>query len=308
MILSSATLKQANQGFNVLFSKGAAAAVPIYPKIAMVVPSSGSQVVYPMWNQLPGMREWVGPRKAQNLVPSNYTIINKDFEETIAVQRNDFDDDNLGIYAPLIQGMGSQAMMHRDILVYNQLAGAFSTGVYKCFDGKAMCASNHTLGTRTFSNVGSAVLSASAFGTALAALFSAFDDKSNFYSIPTKFYLCVAPSNIGTAWEICKGGIVAQVFGSNTAAAGKDNAWQGVAEPVTIPLLELHPTYWFVIAEYAGLKPIILQVRKEPEFIALNNPDDPNVFYNKEYTYGVDDRKNVGWGPFTLIYGSTGGA
>lgn len=305
MIISSDTLRQANQSFNILFSKGAAEAKPVYPLLAMIVPSSGTLVRYPMWNKLPGMREWLGERKHQNLQPSDYAIVNKNYEETISVDRNDFDDDQLGIYAPLIQGMGNQALMHRDVLLYNLLAAAFSATTYPCFDGKAMCATNHTLGSRTWSNKGTAVLSPTAVGVAIAKLFSAFDDKNQLFSIPSKMKLCVAPSLIATAWEICKAKVV---LGDSTAGGSKDNAYQGILEPVIIPTLELHPTYWFVIAEYAGMKPIIMQIRKEPEFVANDNPEDPNVFNNRVYTYGVDDRKNVGWGPYTLIYGSTGGA
>lgn len=308
MIISSETLRQANQSFNVLFSKGMANANPIYPKIAVMIPSSGSQVVYPMWDNLPGMREWLGERKINNLQPGDYTIRNKSFEYTLAVKRTDYEDDNLGIYAPIIQGMGSQAIMHRDALLYTLLSNAFSATTYPCFDSKAMCATNHSLGGRTFSNKGTAVLSETAFAAGMAKLMTAFDNNDNMLTIPERYYLCVAPSNWQTAMQITKSSLVAEVFGSNTAAAGKENVWRGMAEPIVIPLLEKSPTYWFIIAEYAGMKPIIMQIRKEPEFVAKDNPDDDNVFYKGTFEYGVDDRKNVGWGPYTLIYGSTGGA
>ena len=52
------------------------------------------------------------------------------------------------------------------------------------------------------------------------------------------------------------------------------------------------------------LKPIILQVRKQPEFVAQDRPEDEAAFMRKKYRYGVDDRKNVGFGLWQLAYGS----
>ena len=44
------------------------------------------------------MREWIGDREIQNLSASDYTIKNKDYELTVGVDRNDIEDDTLGIY------------------------------------------------------------------------------------------------------------------------------------------------------------------------------------------------------------------
>jgi phage major head subunit gpT-like protein len=36
----------------------------------------------------------------------------------------------------------------------------------------------------------------------------------------------------------------------------------------------------------------------------MDKPDDENVFMRKKFRYGVDDRKNVGYGLWQLAYGS----
>ena len=36
----------------------------------------------------------------------------------------------------------------------------------------------------------------------------------------------------------------------------------------------------------------------------MDKPDDENVFMRKKFRYGVDDRKNVGYGLWQLGYGS----
>jgi phage major head subunit gpT-like protein len=63
-------------------------------------------------------------------------------------------------------------------------------------------------------------------------------------------------------------------------------------------------TPWFLMDLSWPIKPILLQVRKEPEFVAMDKPTDENVFMRKTFYYGVDDRKNVGFGLWQMAHGS----
>lgn len=61
---------------------------------------------------------------------------------------------------------------------------------------------------------------------------------------------------------------------------------------------------WFLMDLRRPIKPIILQIRKRPEFVALDNPENSETFMRKKFIYGIDDRKNVGFGLWQLCYGS----
>jgi phage major head subunit gpT-like protein len=61
---------------------------------------------------------------------------------------------------------------------------------------------------------------------------------------------------------------------------------------------------WFLMDLSRPLKPMIKQVRKKPEFVAMDAPTDENAFTKKQFRYGVDDRKNAGFGLWQLAYGS----
>jgi len=61
---------------------------------------------------------------------------------------------------------------------------------------------------------------------------------------------------------------------------------------------------WFLIDDSRALKPIIYQDREAPQFVAMDNPTDPNVFMNKKFVYGVDGRNNTGYGFWQFAYGS----
>lgn len=63
-------------------------------------------------------------------------------------------------------------------------------------------------------------------------------------------------------------------------------------------------TPWFLLDVRRAIKPIILQRRKDFEFVAKDKPSDDNVFFQKEFVYGADARGNCGFGFWQMAYGS----
>lgn len=63
-------------------------------------------------------------------------------------------------------------------------------------------------------------------------------------------------------------------------------------------------TPWFLIDDTRALKPLIFQEREKFQFVAKDDPKDDNVFMRKEYVYGVDGRRNVGFGFWQFAWGS----
>jgi phage major head subunit gpT-like protein len=63
-------------------------------------------------------------------------------------------------------------------------------------------------------------------------------------------------------------------------------------------------TAWFLLSTKRSLKPIIFQEREKPMFVAKDNPNDENVFRNKQFEYGTDGRWNVGYGFWQMAWGS----
>ncbi|PIE72287.1 MAG: hypothetical protein CSA20_08465 [Deltaproteobacteria bacterium] len=61
---------------------------------------------------------------------------------------------------------------------------------------------------------------------------------------------------------------------------------------------------WFLLDTRRPLKPLILQMRKKPQLVKKDDPKDDNVFTKGELIYGVDDRKNVGFGFWQMAFGS----
>lgn len=140
MIINSATLNALRVGFSTNFQGGLAMATSMAARIATEVPSSAKTEKYGWLGKIPNVREWIGDRLVQNLSESSYAIVNKHFELTIGVDRDDIADDTLGIYAPLFQEMGQSTGGHKDLLAYALLKAGFST---LCFDGQNYFDTDH---------------------------------------------------------------------------------------------------------------------------------------------------------------------
>ena len=126
MIVNSANLRTLYTGFSTAFQGGFTGVTPLYTRIAQTVPSSTRSNEYGWLGQIPRIREWIGDRVVQNLATQGYTIRNRTFESTIAVLRDDIDDDNLGIYSGIFQEFGRSSATFPDELVWALLLAGFA--------------------------------------------------------------------------------------------------------------------------------------------------------------------------------------
>lgn len=151
MIINQAALQAVYKSFKTIFSEAFQGVETLYQKVAMVVPSSVREETYAWLGAFPRMREWVGERHIRNLELHSYTIKNKDWEATIEVDRNDIEDDSIGVYRPIVAELGRSAAAHPDELVFTLLSQGFTT---PCYDGQYFFDTDHPVGSGTVSNHG----------------------------------------------------------------------------------------------------------------------------------------------------------
>lgn len=140
MIITTGNLRALYVAFNAAFASGLGAAESQYNRIATVVPSTTKTNEYGWLGKFPKMREWLGDRVVNGMEAHGYSIKNKDFELTVGVDRNDIDDDNLGIYTPMMQELGQAAAENPDELVFALLKAGPST---LCYDGQYFFDTDH---------------------------------------------------------------------------------------------------------------------------------------------------------------------
>ena len=140
MIINASAIASATRGFKAVFQRGFDSVAPMYAQVATTVPSSTLIEDYGWIGDIPGMREWVGDRQIHNLTQHEYSIRNKDFELTVGVDRNRFEDDQYGIFSPMMESLGYEARIHPDKLVFALLAAGFTTN---CYDGQYFFDTDH---------------------------------------------------------------------------------------------------------------------------------------------------------------------
>jgi len=140
MIITPQILAAARIGFQTIFQRAFDGAPSDFEKIAMIVNSSSKQETYGWLGQATGFRKWLGDRIIQNLKAHGYTIVNEAFENTVGVDRDDIEDDALGIYTPMFEQLGLDAKAHPNELVFNLLKGGFSS---TCYDGQYFFDTDH---------------------------------------------------------------------------------------------------------------------------------------------------------------------
>ena len=139
-ILNSATLDALFTGYRDDFQRVLEATPHDWRRVASLVPSSSKSNTYGWLGQFPVFREWVGDRVMNDIKAHGYEIVNKTWESTVGVSRDDVEDDNVAVYQPLFAEMGRAAASHPDELVFSLLAAGAST---ICYDGQNFFDTDH---------------------------------------------------------------------------------------------------------------------------------------------------------------------
>lgn len=299
MLVNKSTLSSVFVALNAAFNNAFAAAPSVWEKIAMKVPSTTGQNDYAWLSNFPRMRKWVGDKNVKALEAAKYSIVNDDFEATIEVDRNDIEDDTLGIYAPQAQMAGEAARQLPDEIVFDLINGAFAT---KCFDGQYFCDTDHDVAGASVSNKGTAVLTVSTLAAAVAS-YGAYRTAMRKFKDADGRPLNITPTVllVPPALE----DIALALMNSERLEDGKPNPYKGTAMVVCDARLT-SDTAWFLLDTTKAVKPFIYQERKAPVFVQQTDAQTDDVFNRKKFKFGAEARAAGGYGFWQTAFGSTG--
>lgn len=139
-IVTPALLNALFIGFRKEYEDAFAGTPSHYERISTVVPSTTESQLYSWMGQFPAFREWVGDRVVKSMQVHGYQIINKNWESTVGVEKPKIEDDQAGIYSPLMRMMGEAAKVHPDELIF-PLLKAGNANV--CYDGQYFFDTDH---------------------------------------------------------------------------------------------------------------------------------------------------------------------
>ena len=287
------------------FNNAFGAVESMWSQIAMKVPSTSGSNDYKWLSKFPKMQRWVGDKKIKSLEAFKYVVENEDFEATVEVDRNDIDDDNLGIYSTQAQAAGESSAQLPDELVFEAVNGAFA-GV--CFDGQFFCDTDHpvtnpaTGAKESVSNKGVVVLSAATQAAAIASLGAAATAMGSFKDDEGR-PLNVTPNVLLV--PVALRDVANTLYTADRLEDGKANLYKGMFKPVVSPRLT-SATAWFLLDTTKVIKPVVYQERKGPVFVSQTDPQSDDVFMRKMFKFGAEARAAAGYGFWQTCYGSTG--
>lgn len=299
LLINKSTLDSIFIGLKTVFNNALKAQTGTWQQTAMEVPSTGAAEDYAWLSRFPKMRKWIGEKFVKNLEAGKYTAVNEDWETTIAVKRNDIEDDRLGIYNTQAHMAGDSAAELPDIIVDGLKNGAFTnTGI----DGQYFYDTDHSVAGASVSNKLTTVLSSATPAAALAGYGAArtaimkFKDEEGMPLRLIPDTLEVPPALESVARKLLE----ADKLDDNSP-----NPYKGTARLIVNPALT-SDTAWFLHVTSKAVKPFIIQMRKRPEFVSQTSSENDDVFMKAEYKFGAEARATGVYGFWQLSVGSTG--
>jgi phage major head subunit gpT-like protein len=284
-----------------------------YQYYATEMPSNTERTVHSWLAQQGPLREWVGHRVIENVVTRDFTIINKDWERTIGLQKNKVADDTYGVFANVVDDLGVAARLWPDdVMTAVVEAGTTETG----FDGQYFFDTDHPVdiddaskGTYSNNLVGSqydlSLDPVGAYKKARQAGMKIVGEGGR--SLGITYDLLMVPADLEeAALRISTAAVVAQkitnVAGDqNVAAVAVDNLYRGAITVLVNPRLT-NQSVAYLLSTKRPIKPFIWQLRQPPNLVARTAETDPQVFDAKMLLYGVDARGNGSYSfPFLAV-------
>lgn len=307
LLVNKATLDSLFTGLKTIFNNTLKAMPGTWQATAMEVPSTGDGEDYAWLSRFPKMRKWVGDKFVKALAAGKFYKKNEDWETTIAVKRNDIEDDKTGIYRTQAMSAGESAGELRDIIVDDLKNNAFTE---ECMDGQYFYDTDHPQTTSdgvasSVSNKGTAALSCASqaaslasYGAARAAIM-AFNDSEGMPLRLVPDTLEVGPALESVARILCE---------KDKLTDNAPNPWQGTAKVLVNPAITSATQWMLHVTNKQSVKPFIIQMRKAPVFVQQVSEENDDVFNRAEYKFGAEARATGVYGFWQLSYGSTGAA
>jgi len=267
-----------------------------YQDISTLIPSDKDTEHYAWLGALPGVNEFLDERRVGDLKEYEYFIKNKTWESTISVDRAAIEDDQYGQLAIRAKQMGASGAQHLDLLTYGMLEGGF---VNPCFDGAAFFGP-HTQGGITQVNRAGDALSAASLQAAITKMMRFQDDQGRPMGvIPDK--LVVSPENFFEATVLLNSAFYPDLVTTASQELAM-NPLKGLLSLTVSPYLA-SPNNWYLLDTKRVVKAVILQMRKDFEFEALEQNSETG-FLKDVFYYGVRARYNAGYGDWRAAFGS----
>lgn len=300
MQVTTAALEAIYYEYNLRFQGGYSSAAIWWNKLCMLMPSTTRSERYAWMKKIPAFREWVGERQFNNVVGRSYEIFNKDWENSIEIDRNDIQDDRIGLFSPFMEMMGLQAARWPDHTMAPIIQAGSTTGL--AFDGHPFFDDDHPIdmdkpALGTYQNLFiNAPLSPDTVSAVRATMASYLGEDGKPMEVNPQL-LIVPPQLRDRAAQICSAEWFspAAAFGTISAGAPSQNVLKGMFDFVEVPQFANEPNVFYLADMSKPVKPFVWQLREPVKFVSVVDPASVPVFNSKKFQFGADSRGNGGY-------------
>lgn len=294
-------------GLQVAWQKAYTQSAVWYDGVSSVLPSSTELEQYGWMDKVSQLTQWIGPRTVNALPTRTRIITNLDWQRTDSIPRNKFLDDKFGLFTFSAQDMGQATAKVHDIQLtkiiqgpVTTFTGTAATGNPVAFDGVTFFNANHPVdidvGTTgpygVYANdFPTTAMTPTGYESGRAAM-RAYIGRDGIPLGIEPDLLIVPPQLEGAAKQLIEAPSIApSAFADGQTQVGANfNIWKGTAKYLVIAEMANQPKTWYLADTKRSIRPFVTQLRQAPQFIYLMNPNDPNVFWQKDFIWGVDLR------------------
>jgi len=259
--------------------------------IATQVTSQGEDEKYGFLGDVPVVKEWLGDKTAGSIADYSYTLTNKDYYTAIEVDRNELDDDRMGIIKPRIQTMVAAMKNYKLYLLEYQLETGQTLTAYD---------DQNFFEARTSpQSIDNELVGLSSTAAAIRPyIYTARNTMMQFVSDVGKVMglimdtIVVPPELEGVMLEA----VMSNAAPITNMSSGIFNPTKGWIKQVIVGTNLTNADAWFGLCCNRPLKPLILQTRKEPVPVL----DVTNTPRNRKMIFSAEMRCVAGYGMFQM--------
>jgi len=264
-----------------------------YNEIATEIPSMKSEEIYSwLWDN-PQLREWKDEKMPKSLLEHGFTIVNKDYEATIAVDRNALKDDQYGQVKIRVTTLWMSSKRWYDRALTELIENWHTV---ECYDWQNFFDTDHEEWTSWIQS--NYISSWSPLSGTVAKIHIS---TMRQYKSDTWEYIWVNPTHImvPTGLEFIAKEIFDPTFVSVTTDPSKATLkWllKVVVNPYLTNSATVANSPYYIMDMTGWVKPFIFQNREAMNFVAMDKNTDIDSFMRKTLYYSAEARFAFGYG------------
>jgi len=282
--------------------------------LGRIVPSTASKETYMWMVRTGGLRKFEGERVLNRFKSHSLTIEADEYEDSLTVDFADIEKDRLGLHAPGIASMAEGVYWHYAVLFTELLENGWDN---LCYNGENFFSSAHpnpeaapeaASAPATFSNTTDLELSVDSFRAMRQAPTKIVDRNGRRRGV--KYNTLFVPTELTEKAESLNNDEYLLKDPADPTQGSYKNPVRGQFDKI-VEMEYTSPSasskYWATDSRYVNqIPPLLLQLVKSPDYSAVTNPEDFQVWNARKQYHGTHCEHGAGYGLPHAIFGGTG--